>query len=95
VYFKRCAGIGVLLMIAAILAACAGKTSQTYVDRVARAKELPNAPYSDILIVAITARGATAREFEEKKKLFARLRQSRGPMELFSSPAVSLVPRRK
>ena len=64
-YFKRCAGIGVLLMIAAILAACAGKTSQTYVDRVARAPEVPNAPYSDILIVAITARGATAREFEE------------------------------
>jgi hypothetical protein len=62
---QRRAGIAALLVIAVTVAACAGKTSQTYVDRVARAKELPNAPYSDILIVAITARGATAREFEE------------------------------
>jgi hypothetical protein len=65
VYFQRRAGIAVALIIAATLVACAGKTSQTYVDRVARAKELPNAPYSDILIVAIAERGATAREYEE------------------------------
>ena len=52
-YFKRRAGIAAALTIAAMLVACAGKTSQTYVDRVARAIELPNAPYSDILIVAI------------------------------------------
>jgi hypothetical protein len=64
-YSKRRAGIAAILIIAATVVACAGKTSQTYVDRVARAKELPNAPYSDILIVAIAERGATAREFEE------------------------------
>jgi hypothetical protein len=62
---KRYTRIAAIFAIAATFIACAGKTSQTYVDRVARAKELPNAPYSDILIVAITARGATAREFEE------------------------------
>ena len=54
-----------MLMIAAVAVACAGKTSQTYVDRVAKAREVPNAPYSNILIVAIAERGATAREFEE------------------------------
>ena len=64
-YLHRFARIAATLAIAATIVACAGPASQTYVDRVARAKELPNAPYSDILIVAITARGATAREFEE------------------------------
>ncbi len=63
--FQRYARIAVILAIAATVVACAGKTSQTYVDRVARAKEIPNAPYSNILIVAIAQRGATAREFEE------------------------------
>jgi hypothetical protein len=62
---RRYTRVAAILTVAAALVACAGKTTQTYVDRVARAKELPNAPYSDILIVAITARGATAREFEE------------------------------
>lgn len=64
-HFQRRARIAVILTIAATVVACAGPTSQTYVDRVARAKELPNAPYSDILIVAIAERGATAREYEE------------------------------
>ena len=62
---QRYTRIVAILAIAATVVACAGKTPQTYVDRVARAKELPNAPYSDILIVAVAARGATAREFEE------------------------------
>lgn len=61
----RFAAIAVILTLAATVLACAGKTSQTYVDRVARAKELPNAPYSNLLIVAIAERGATEREFEE------------------------------
>ena len=65
VYLKRFAGITALLMVAATVAACAGKTSQTYVDRVARAKELPNAPYKRILIVGTAVRAAAAREFEE------------------------------
>lgn len=64
-YLKRFAGIAALLMIAATVAACAGKTSQTYVDRVARAKELPNAPYKRVLIVGTAVRAAAAREFEE------------------------------
>lgn len=64
-YFKRFAGIAALLVIAATVVACAGKTSQTYVDRVARAKELPNAPYKRVLIVGTAARASSAREFEE------------------------------
>ena len=64
-YLRKHAGITVLLMIAATVVACVGKTSQTYVDRVARAKELPNAPYRRVLVVATAARAASAREFEE------------------------------
>ena len=63
--FKRLAVIAALLMIAATIVACAGKTSQTYVDRVARAKELPNAPYKRVLIVGTAVRASAAREFEE------------------------------
>jgi hypothetical protein len=62
---QRHARIAALLAIAAAVVACAGKTSQTYVDRVARAPELPNAPYSRVLIVATAARASSAREFEE------------------------------
>lgn len=59
------ARIVVVLATATAIAACAAPASQTYVDRVARAKELPNAPYKRVLIVATTERAATAREFEE------------------------------
>lgn len=52
-------------MIAALAAACTGPTAHTHVDRVARAKELPNAPYKRVLIVATAARASSAREFEE------------------------------
>jgi hypothetical protein len=52
-------------MAAALAAACTGPTAHTHVDRVARAKELPNAPYKRVLIVATAARAASAREFEE------------------------------
>ena len=62
---QRRTAVAAILTIAALLVACTGPTAHTHVDRVARAKVLPNAPYSDILIVAITARGATAREFDE------------------------------
>jgi hypothetical protein len=57
--------IAALLLTAVTVLACAGKTSQTYVDRVARAPELPNAPYKRLLIVGIAERAAPAREFEE------------------------------
>ena len=57
--------IAAVVAIAAAIVACAGPTSQTYVDRVAKAPELPNAPYKRVLIVATAARAASAREFEE------------------------------
>ena len=58
----------VALMLAGVfLAGCVtAKLPESSVDRVARAKELPNAPYERVLIVAIAARGATARAFEEE-----------------------------
>ena len=62
---QRRAGIAALLLTVVTVAACAGKTSQTYVDRVARAKELPNAPYKRVLIVGTAPRASSAREFEE------------------------------
>jgi len=65
VLIPKFARTAVMLTAAAAIAACAGTASQTHVDRVARAKELPNAPYKRVLIVATTARAATAREFEE------------------------------
>jgi hypothetical protein len=51
--------------VAALVAACTAPTAQTHVDRVARAKELPNAPYKRVLIVGTAARASSAREFEE------------------------------
>ena len=62
---QKYARVTAVLMTAAAVVACVGPSSQTYVDRVARAKELPNAPYKSVLIVATAARAATAREFEE------------------------------
>ena len=64
-YLQKHAGIAALAMVAALAAACTGPTAHTHVDRVARAKELPNAPYKRVLIVATAARAASAREFEE------------------------------
>ena len=62
---QKYARVAAVLMAAAAVVACAGPSSQTYVDRVARAKELPNAPYKRVLIVATAPRATTAREFEE------------------------------
>jgi hypothetical protein len=64
-YLARVARTAAMLMLAVIVVACAGPTSQTYVDKVSRAKELPNAPYKRVLIVATAARASSAREFEE------------------------------
>ena len=64
-YLEKHARIAAILTVAALVVACTGSTSQTYVDRVARAKELPNAPYKRVLIVATAARASSAREFEE------------------------------
>ena len=62
---RRRGGIAALLVIAAAVVACSGPTAHTHVDHVARAKELPNAPYKRVLIVATAARASLAREFEE------------------------------
>jgi hypothetical protein len=62
---QKFAKIAALLATAAAFVACAGPSSQTHIDRVAKAKELPNAPYKRVLIVATAARAASAREFEE------------------------------
>ena len=56
-----------VLAITLLVAGCVmTKLPETSVDRVARAPELPNAPYERVLIVGIAARGASAREFEEE-----------------------------
>ena len=54
-----------MALIVAIATGCTGPAAHTHVDRVARAKELPNAPYERILIVGTAARASSAREFEE------------------------------
>lgn len=54
-----------MALVAAIAAACTGPVAHTHVDRVARVKELPNAPYKRVLIVGTAARASSAREFEE------------------------------
>lgn len=64
-YSQTRIGLTALVIVAALAAACTGPTAHTHVDRVARAKELPNAPYKKILIVATAARASSAREFEE------------------------------
>ena len=62
---QRRTAVAVIGMVAALAAACTGPAVQTHVDRVARAKELPNAPYKRILIIGTAARASSAREFEE------------------------------
>ena len=64
-YYRRRIGLTAIAMFAALAAACTGPTAHTHVDRVARAKELPNAPYKNVMIVATAARASSAREFEE------------------------------
>lgn len=55
-----------VLLLAATLAACVTPIAQTSVDRVARAKSVPNAPYSNVMVVGIAERGTRGREFEEE-----------------------------
>ena len=51
---------------AALVAACVTPIAQTSVDRVAKAKAVPNAPYSRVMVVGIAAQGTRGREFEEQ-----------------------------
>ena len=61
----RRTGLVATALVVAIATGCTGPAAHTHVDRVARAKELPNAPYERILIVGTAARASSAREFEE------------------------------
>jgi len=63
--FNRRTALAAIATVAALAAGCTGPTAQTHVDRVARAKELPNAPYKRVLIIGTAARAGSAREFEE------------------------------
>ena len=54
---------------ATLVAACVTPIAQTSVDRAAKAKSLPNAPYSKVMVVGIAAQGTRGREFEEQLAL--------------------------
>jgi len=51
---------------AALVVACVTPIAQTSVDRAAKAKSVPNAPYSKVMIVGIAQQGTRGREFEEQ-----------------------------
>lgn len=51
---------------AAFVVACTTPIAQTSVDRAAKAKSVPNAPYSRVMIVGIAQQGTRGREFEEQ-----------------------------
>jgi len=65
---KRGQALRLILMFwtVALVAACVTPIAQTSVDRAAKAKSVPNAPYSKVLIVGIAAQGTRGREFEEQ-----------------------------
>jgi len=57
----------ILMFSATILVgACITPIAQTSVDRVAKAKSVPNAPYSKVMVVGIAKQGTRGREFEEQ-----------------------------
>lgn len=49
-----------------MLAGCVTPIAPTSVDRAAKAKSIPNAPYSNVMVVGIADRGTRGREFEEE-----------------------------
>jgi hypothetical protein len=49
-----------------MLAACVTPIAQTSVDRAAKAKSVPNAPYSKVMVVGVASQGTRGREFEEE-----------------------------
>jgi len=65
---NRSQALRLILMFsaAALVAACVTPIAQTSVDRVAKAKSVPNAPYSKVMIVGIAQQGTRGREFEEQ-----------------------------
>jgi len=63
-WYRKVPRTAAMVVVAASFA-CSGSTTHTHVERVARAKQLPNAPYARVLIVGIAERASSAREFEE------------------------------
>jgi len=51
---------------AALVAACTTPIAQTSVDRAAKAKSVPNAPFSKVMVVGIATQGTRGREFQEE-----------------------------
>jgi hypothetical protein len=63
---QRISGRFLLLLLAGVAAACTTQpTARSTVDRVLLARELPNAPYSNIVLVGVAPSRELAREFEQ------------------------------
>lgn len=63
---NRVSTLVLMVSAAALLVACVTPIAQTSVDRAAKAKSVPNAPYSKVMIVGIAQQGTRGREFEEQ-----------------------------
>jgi hypothetical protein len=63
---QKISGRSLLLLVASLAAACTTQsTARSTVDRVLLARELPNAPYSSIVLVGVAPSRELAREFEQ------------------------------
>jgi hypothetical protein len=62
----RVPALMLMLSAAALVAACVTPIAQTSVDRAAKAKSVPNAPYENVMVVGIVQQGTRGREFEEQ-----------------------------
>ena len=63
---RRVSVLTLMLTTTALVAACITPIAQTSVDRVAKAKSVPNAPYSKVMVVGVAQQGTRGREFEEE-----------------------------
>ena len=55
-----------MLTLTILVAACITPIAPTSVDRAAKAKSVPNAPYKNVMVVGIAQQGTRGREFEEE-----------------------------
>lgn len=55
-----------MILVATFVVACVTPIAQTSVDRAAKAKSVPNAPYSKVMVVGILQQGTRGRELEEQ-----------------------------
>lgn len=63
---SRVSNLVLVFSVAALVVACVTPIAQTSVDRAAKAKSVPNAPYSKVMVVGIAQQGTRGREFEEQ-----------------------------